>query len=146
MRPLFFAAVLVVAGCSSTGGDTHTASGAKASATPKFTDIVLTDNESTKAPKDVFGADTAKLFLIFNFENIPNGTVIQGSWICEDAPDLDIPKDFKIDEASITVGPLTNSGNFSISKPNSGWPAGDYRVDVQMDGKIVETRKFKIGK
>jgi hypothetical protein len=32
---------------------------------------------------------------------------------------------------------------FSIQKPD-GWPAGDYKVDIGLDGKPAETRTFKV--
>lgn len=146
MRPLLLAVVLFAVGCSSGGGGSSTASTPEAPPTPKFTNIVLTDDESSKAPKTEFGKDTAKLTVFFDFENVPSGSKLNGVWICEKAPDLDIPPDFKIDEASVDVGMLTNTGNFSLSKPTNGWPAGDYRVELQIDGKTVETVKFKIGK
>ena len=41
---------------------------------------------------------------------------------------------------------LTNSGNFSLSKPTAGWPFGAYKVELQLDGKVLETVKFNIAK
>ncbi len=32
---------------------------------------------------------------------------------------------------------------FSIQKPD-GWPAGDYKVEIALDGKPAETRTFKV--
>jgi len=48
----------------------------------------------------------------------------------------------KEDTMTITpTGPATS--DFSISKPD-GWPAGDYRVEVLLDGKTVATKSFKV--
>jgi len=33
--------------------------------------------------------------------------------------------------------------NFQISKPD-GWPTGNYRVEVSLDGNLVETRDFSV--
>jgi hypothetical protein len=33
---------------------------------------------------------------------------------------------------------------FSIQKPD-GWPAGDYKLEITLDGKAAETRTFKVG-
>jgi hypothetical protein len=145
MRSLLFVAVVLVAGCGSSGGGT-----ASAPATPpappaaKFTNIILTDDENSKAPKDTFSHETPKIIVFFDFENMKNGSKITGVWICEKAEN--IPADFKIDEASVEVGMLTNSGNFSLSKPTAGWPFGAYRVELQLDGKVLETVKFNIAK
>src|SRR5687768_4318667 len=32
---------------------------------------------------------------------------------------------------------------FHISKPD-GWPAGDYTVEVSQDGRVVQTKRFKV--
>lgn len=48
----------------------------------------------------------------------------------------------KEDTATITpTGPATTE--FHISKPN-GWPAGDYQVQIMIDGKPVATKAFKV--
>ena len=33
--------------------------------------------------------------------------------------------------------------NFQISKPD-GWPAGKYRLEVLLDGTVVQTRDFDV--
>jgi hypothetical protein len=48
----------------------------------------------------------------------------------------------KEDSASITpTGPATSE--FHISKPD-GWPAGNYSVEILLDGKTVSTKSFKV--
>ena len=48
----------------------------------------------------------------------------------------------KEDTAIITpTGPATTE--FHISKPD-GWPAGDYAVEILLDGKSVATKSFKV--
>ncbi len=48
----------------------------------------------------------------------------------------------KEDSATITpTGPATTE--FHISKPD-GWPAGDYAVEILLDGKSVATKSFKV--
>ena len=40
---------------------------------------------------------------------------------------------------------LTGNGNtdFQISKPD-GWPAGKYKVEVSLDGAVVQSREFEV--
>lgn len=40
---------------------------------------------------------------------------------------------------------LTGTGNteFHIAKPD-GWPTGKYRVEVSLDGNVVQTREFEV--
>ena len=33
--------------------------------------------------------------------------------------------------------------NFQISKPD-GWPVGRYRVEISLDGSVVQTRDFEV--
>jgi len=48
----------------------------------------------------------------------------------------------KEDSATITpTGPATSE--FHISKPD-GWPAGNYSVEILLDGKTVSTKSFKV--
>jgi hypothetical protein len=30
-------------------------------------------------------------------------------------------------------------------KPDAGWPAGDYRIDLSLNGEVKESVKFKVG-
>lgn len=40
---------------------------------------------------------------------------------------------------------LTGTGisNFTIRKPD-GWPLGSYKLEVSLDGKVIETREFTV--
>ena len=49
-----------------------------------------------------------------------------------------------VHEESMTIaptGPATNE--FHVSKPD-GWPAGDYEVEIRIDGKPAGTRKMTV--
>jgi hypothetical protein len=37
-----------------------------------------------------------------------------------------------------------NQADFSLTKPNAGWPAGDYRVELSINGKHASTVHFKV--
>lgn len=42
---------------------------------------------------------------------------------------------------------FTGNGNtaFSIAKPD-GWPVGKYKVEVSLDGNVVQTKEFEVAK
>ena len=42
---------------------------------------------------------------------------------------------------------LSNTGNtsFQFAKPD-GWPAGKYRIDISLDGKVVQSKEFDVAK
>lgn len=132
------AALLLVlsSGCSKSGD-------ASSSASPAYKNIVLTDDESSKTPKTTFSKDTPRIFVFFGLEGVSVGTKVKSIWICEKSEVAE--PNYKIDEVTLTVVPPMNEGNFSLSKPNAGWPEGSYRVDMYMDGAVTDTVKFTVG-
>lgn len=138
---ILVAAIAVGCSSSSSGGSE---SSTKGPAGPAYRDIVLTDDETSKAPKATFAPDTPKIWVFFGLDGFPAGSKIKGVWICEKSEGIE--PNYKIDEAGLNVGPPLNSGNFSISKPKAGWPVGDYRVDLYIGEQIKESVKFTIAK
>lgn len=58
------------------------------------------------------------------------------------------PKDVLVHEESKTLAPPSEKPmrtEFHISKP-SGWPAGDYKVTLTVDGKPSQTQTFTVSK
>jgi len=37
-----------------------------------------------------------------------------------------------------------DEASFSLSKPTNGWPVGDYRVDLLIDGTKAKSVAFKV--
>lgn len=49
-----------------------------------------------------------------------------------------------VDESSQTISPTgSDATEFHISKPD-GWPAGDYEVEILLDGRSVEREDFRV--
>ncbi len=49
-----------------------------------------------------------------------------------------------MDESTRTIAPNGRAvTEFHIAKPD-GWPLGNYQVEVFLDGKSVETKKFEV--
>ncbi|MGZ5092194.1 MAG: hypothetical protein ACXWCY_09065 [Burkholderiales bacterium] len=67
---------------------------------------------------------------------------LKAAWIAEKTQAA--PPNYLIDSVELTVGPLMNSASFAMSKPNAGWPLGDYRVELSINRKLVNTVRFKI--
>ena len=109
---------------------------------PHFTDLLLSDQKDEGKPMQVFKPTTAKLFLSTKLVDVPTGAKLTGTWIAEKTGVA--PPNYKIDTAELTVGPLMNRANFSMTKPNAGWPAGDYRVELTINGKLATTVRFKV--
>ena len=48
-----------------------------------------------------------------------------------------------VDSQDKDVAPGMQVTDFSISKPD-GWPAGKYKVEVSLDGNVVQSRDFEV--
>ena len=107
----------------------------------RYTDMVLSDAKDG-TPKQVFGPTTAKIYLKAKLTDVPSGAKLKGAWIAEKTKVA--PPNYQIDATELKVGTLMNRVDFSLSKPNAGWPVGDYRVDLSINDKVVQSVKFKI--
>jgi len=113
-------------------------------AAPHFADIYATDSDSGDAT-DSFGTSAPKIYVHASMVDIPNGAKMTGTWIAVDTNGV-APANYKIDSSDLTAGTIVNTVNFSMTKPNAGWPAGKYRVDLLIDGKPAGAANFTIEK
>ena len=117
---------------------------AAVSAAPHFENIYATDSDSGDAI-DSFATDAAKIYVHASMVDIPNGAKMTGTWIAIDTNGA-APPNYQIDSSDLTAGLIMNTVNFSMSKPNAGWPVGKYRVDLLIDGKPAGAAKFVVEK
>jgi hypothetical protein len=108
---------------------------------PKYGELVLSDVKDGTA-KQVFGPTTPKIFLSTKLVDVPTGAKLKAAWIAEKTKVA--PPNYQIDSTELNVGSLMNRATFSMTKPNAGWPPGDYRVDLAINGKLVNTVRFKV--
>lgn len=108
---------------------------------PRYDGLVLSDAKDG-APKSVFPATTPKIFLKAKLVDMPTGTKLTSDWIAVKTKVA--PANYKLDSVVLTVGALTNRADFSFTKPTAGWPLGDYRVDLFIDGKAATSVAFKV--
>ncbi len=92
-------------------------------------------------PTNVFVNDTPEIFCVWTAD-APQGAEIRGVWMAEDVGKV-APPNTKITEAAEKV-PFSREGNFSLSKPNNGWPVGKYRLEIYISGKLVKAMPFSI--
>ena len=62
------------------------------------------------------------------------------AWIAEDVSGV-APPDYKIDEATTVVTEPNSHGIFTLSRPESGWAEGKYRVEFYLDQTFVDAVK-----
>ncbi|HEX5753249.1 MAG TPA: hypothetical protein VFZ09_44020 [Archangium sp.] len=72
----------------------------------------------------------------------PAGTTLTGSFIAEDVGKA-APKNFVIDSATVTAADKM-AATFTLGRPTSGWPIGQYRLEVKQGKKLVHVERFMI--
>ena len=112
-------------------------------ADPHYGRIAFSEGEEGD-PTDVFAPDTASIFLHAELLDMVDGTKLSGTWIAEKTDAA--PPNYKIDSTTLAAGGNMKEATFSITKPNAGWPVGDYRVDMTINGQTVKSAKFRVEK
>jgi len=110
-------------------------------AEPRFENVVLSD-EKGGAAKKVFAPNTAKIFLTARLADVKAGSKLKAVWIAQKTKVA--PPDYAIDSTELTGGDSMNLTTFSMSKPTAGWPPGDYRVELSINGKAAGTVRFSV--
>ncbi|MDB5946635.1 MAG: hypothetical protein JWQ33_1661 [Ramlibacter sp.] len=111
-------------------------------ADPRFGEIIVSDEKDAGESDDSFEPDTAKIFLAAQLIDVPQGARVASSWVSVSTKVA--PPNYVIDTAEITVTGRANVANFSLSKPNTGWPVGSYRVDLTINGRKAASTAFKV--
>ena len=91
---------------------------------------------------DKFGSDTPVIHAVAQIKDGIPYTKITGKWISVDA--ISIP-DYEINSIEVVLNKTaTVNAHFELSKPTKGWPAGNYKVDIYIDGKKAGSAAFSI--
>jgi hypothetical protein len=85
-----------------------------------------------------FRSDAANIFVKWSGENLPVGADVRVAWIAEDVGDIADPN-FIVDETETTVTAPDSSARFTLSRPQDGWAAGKYRVELYLDDELLDT-------
>ena len=88
-----------------------------------------------------FGGDTPSIHAVVAIEKAKKGTTIKGAWISVDA--IDTPN-YEIDAAEAIAPAADAVVHFALSRPNNGWPQGNYKLDVYIDGKFAVSAPFSV--
>ena len=88
-----------------------------------------------------FTADAPAIHALAVLEEVRPGARIRGAWISVDA--ISTPN-YEIDAAEVVAQASEVTAHFSLSRPNKGWPAGNYKLNLSLDGKLVSVTMFSI--
>lgn len=91
---------------------------------------------------DVFSSDTEKIYCSVKLSNAPEETQVLSQWIYVKGDLADV-ENYKIDEASLQVKGTTYL-MFSLSRPDNGFPKGEYVCKLFLNGKEKESVPFRV--
>lgn len=87
---------------------------------------------------DKFSAGTQEVYAWFAWKNAPKSQAIIAKWSfeSEDVPILDSP---------VVLTRKSDQGVLTLKMPkDKTFPAGDYRLDLEADGKVIKSATFKV--
>lgn len=102
-------------------------------------------DEKTKKPiekTDVFTSDTPEIFCSVKLSSAPTDTNIKSEWIYMKGEAENL-SDYKIDEFTITTEG-TKYVSFSLARPNTGFPKGEYMLKLFLNDEIKLSVLFKV--
>ena len=87
------------------------------------------------APKDLFAATDTLHLAVVGVGSSP-GLVLSARWLAADGSE--------VAQARQDLAPQAPTvASFRLSQPEP-WPAGDYRVEIAVNDRVLETRNFRI--
>lgn len=109
---------------------------------PAFSKPIFSLNKGGRSPQTVFGTQAPKLYLTSNVLGVAGDALGRFDWIAvktgKTAPN------YKINSFEIKLSGNVKSVDVSLSKPNAGWPVGEYRVDMFIDNQLKRSAHFRI--
>jgi|ERR1700737_2518405 hypothetical protein len=94
-----------------------------------------------------FTPDTENLYAVFRAKGTKEGDKMHCVLIAEDVGDA-APANTKALETTLTVEGDANGrdyvGDFELSKPTKGWPAGKYHVEIYVNDELATKVNFTV--
>jgi hypothetical protein len=120
-------------------------SSAVLAAEPRFGLIGFSVNGHAVA-QAVFTPDAPEIVLHVQLLDLPQGTKVTADWTVAKT-DVVLPGfTLAFSEMEVGDGAGANEAAFKIMKPDAGWPLGEYKVKLSIDGRPVTSVFFKVAK
>lgn len=108
--------------------------------TANITNAHLSLDADDTIPTDGYSPTDLGFYCYFDLNNAPDSTVVKGVWTLVYADGYE--SNSEIDSAEITGGDDTYY--FSLGGSTDPWPVGTYRIDLYVDGSLVESIEFEV--
>jgi len=91
---------------------------------------------------ETFAPESPEIHVLARLENAKAGTEVRGVWIAVDA--VSTPN-YEIDSSEAELRKeMQDAAHFSMTRPQKGWPVGNYRFDLYLDGKMAGSLRFSV--
>jgi hypothetical protein len=125
---------------TNTSTDSNTNSGGISFSTANITNARLTSDKDGAKEVTSFAPADQYFYCYFKLNNAPDDTVVKGTWTLVSA-------DGYSDNSEIDSAEVTGSDNtyyFSLSRSTDAWPVGKYKIDLYINGNLVQTIDFEV--
>lgn len=86
---------------------------------------------------DVFATDAPIVYATMLVKNAPEGTLVSADWVYE-------KEAYKIGTAEIATTETNQYIAFNLTMPDTGFPEGEYRVDISLNGEFERSMTFRV--
>jgi hypothetical protein len=100
-------------------------------------------DESGENPTTVFSPSDV-FYVVGDLKNAPAGTVVEAKWLAVQIEGYD-PGELIYEQSinDFTDKSFSGSIYFQLSNDN-GWPVGDYKADIYLNGTFVQSVPFSV--
>lgn len=132
---------------SPTSGPAGPQSTAPQASSPKLTSIVACEQVTGQGTipvniTETFTPDSPEIHVLARLENVRAGIKLRGVWISLDA--VSTPND-EIDSSEFDLHKDAGDvAHFTLTRPQKGWPIGNYRFDLYLEGRVAGNLPFSV--
>ena len=141
VRTLVLATVIGVVSLSGCGGEVSFTTAKLSEATMCLG--VDTQNKPVNATNS-FGVNTPEIFCSAKLSNAPDDTEVLSEWVYVKGEVAGVT-DYIIDTLPLTADG-TQYLQFSMPRPDGGWPIGEYKLNLYVDGKDAVSLPFTVSR
>jgi hypothetical protein len=110
---------------------------------PKPGVLVEVSAERDGSVQTEFKSDAPHIFVRWSGVNLPVGGYVRVAWIAENVGDI-APANFIVDQTETNIERQEFGARFTLSRPQDGWAAGKYRIELYLDDELLHTVKVNI--
>lgn len=99
-----------------------------------------TDSEGVNTTTVYSGIDA--FYAVADLSNVETGSVVDAKWYLVSAADYD-PGEIESSSVTIEDKSLYNYVSFELTS-TEGWPVGEYRVELYLNGTLAHTINFSV--